>query len=70
VQETGARVLIGFIEQHVLPPLSALWLDAFSSAEPISSIHIDIADKTAAPASAIVFEAAAPAAPLPVGQAH
>ncbi|GGD81712.1 type VI secretion system ATPase TssH [Caballeronia grimmiae] len=70
VQETGARVLIGFIEQHVLPPLSALWLDAFSSAQAISSIRIDIADKTAAPASAIVFEAAAPAAPLPVGQAH
>ncbi|VXB38653.1 Chaperone protein ClpB [Burkholderia sp. 8Y] len=68
VQETGARVLIGFIEQHVLPALSALWLDAFSSQRPLTSIRIDVADKSAAPASAIVFESASSAVTFPVGQ--
>ncbi|WP_250475279.1 type VI secretion system ATPase TssH [Caballeronia sp. GAFFF1] len=68
VQETGARVLIGFIEQHVLPALSALWLDAFSSQRPLASIRIDVADMSAAPASAIVFESASSAVTFPVGQ--
>jgi type VI secretion system protein VasG len=58
VQETGARVLIGFIEQHVLPRLSALWLDAFSSKRPLARIGLDIGDDTAAPASALVFSPA------------
>ena len=57
VQETGARVLIGFIEQHVLPRLSALWLDAFSSKRPLTHIGIDVADGTAPPAAALVFRA-------------
>ena len=43
VQETGARVLIGFIEQHVLPKLSALWFDAFSAKKPLTRIEIDVA---------------------------
>ncbi|CAD6553795.1 type VI secretion system ATPase TssH [Paraburkholderia metrosideri] len=55
VQETGARVLIGFIEQHVLPRLSALWLDAFSSKRPLAQINISVADKNALPNSALVF---------------
>jgi type VI secretion system protein VasG len=55
VQETGARVLIGFIEQHVLPRLSALWLDAFSSKRPLAQINISVADKNALPSSALVF---------------
>jgi type VI secretion system protein VasG len=55
VQETGARVLIGFIEQHVLPRLSALWLDAFSSKRPLTRISISVADENAPPGSALVF---------------
>jgi type VI secretion system protein VasG len=56
VQETGARVLIGFIEQHVLPRLSALWLDAFSSKQPLVRIAIHLIDETSAPATALAFE--------------
>jgi type VI secretion system protein VasG len=58
VQETGARVLIGFIDQHVLPRLSALWLDAFSSKRPLMRISIDVVDENAPPSSALVFEPA------------
>jgi type VI secretion system protein VasG len=42
VQETGARVLIGFIEQHVLPKLSALWFDALATKTPLAHIQIDV----------------------------
>lgn len=55
VQETGARVLIGFIEQHILPRLSALWLDAFSSRQAISRIDIALGDRNALPANALLF---------------
>jgi type VI secretion system protein VasG len=57
VQETGARVLIGFIEQHVLPRLAALWLDAFSSGSAPRGVHIGVADAQAAPPAALTFEA-------------
>ena len=57
VQETGARVLIGFIEQHVLPRLAALWLDAMSSKLSFKRVSIDVADESAAPAAALVFRA-------------
>ncbi|KFL53666.1 ATPase AAA [Burkholderia pyrrocinia] len=57
VQETGARVLIGFIEQHVLPRLSALWLDAFTSKAPLARIAIGVADPAAAPVQALTFDA-------------
>ncbi|WP_250491296.1 type VI secretion system ATPase TssH [Caballeronia sp. INML2] len=53
VQETGARVLIGFIEQHVLPRLSAVWLDAITQRRSIRRIDIAISDAQAAPSSAI-----------------
>ncbi|WP_321872827.1 type VI secretion system ATPase TssH [Burkholderia ubonensis] len=56
VQETGARVLIGFIEQHVLPRLSALWLDAIAAKRELARIAIGIADANAAPAQALTFE--------------
>ncbi|CAN0626828.1 Chaperone protein ClpB [Burkholderia multivorans] len=59
VQETGARVLIGFIEQHVLPRLSALWLDAHVSKQALSRIAIGVADQSCAPAQALTFEAIA-----------
>nr|WP_306805732.1 type VI secretion system ATPase TssH [Caballeronia sp. BR00000012568055] len=55
VQETGARVLIGFIDQYVLPRLSALWLDAFAAKREIRQIYIDVTDAQAAPSSAITF---------------
>jgi type VI secretion system protein VasG len=57
VQETGARVLIGFIEQYVLPRLCALWLDAFSSKTMLARIDISVADVAAGspPAAALVF---------------
>ncbi|MFP3568206.1 type VI secretion system ATPase TssH [Paraburkholderia sp. SIMBA_030] len=74
VQETGARVLIGFIEQHVLPRLSALWLDAFSSRQALSHIGIGVADASALPATALVFRHATgtadATASVPVGQTH
>ncbi|HDR9586879.1 TPA: type VI secretion system ATPase TssH [Burkholderia stabilis] len=57
VQETGARVLIGFIEQHVLPRLSALWLDAFASRVPLERISIGASDAATSPAEALTFEA-------------
>ncbi|MDY7801522.1 type VI secretion system ATPase TssH [Burkholderia stagnalis] len=57
VQETGARVLIGFIERHVLPRLSMMWLDAASSKTPLARIDVDIADAGAQPAEALSFSA-------------
>ncbi len=56
VQETGARLLISFIEQHVLPRLSALWLDAFAIRNKFVKIAIDVTDAAAAPSEAFVFE--------------
>ncbi|MCI0151589.1 type VI secretion system ATPase TssH [Paraburkholderia sediminicola] len=74
VQETGARVLIGFIEQHVLPRLSALWLDAFSSQQALAGINIGVGDVFAPPATALVFRRVAgigdTAVALPVVQPH
>ncbi|WP_321800287.1 type VI secretion system ATPase TssH [Burkholderia sp. BCC1988] len=56
VQETGARVLIGFIEQHILPRLSGLWLDAFTSKQSLSRIAISVVDSSVAPTQALNFE--------------
>ena len=64
VEETGARVLIGFIEQHVLPRLSALWLDAFSSKWPITRIEIDVVDASAPPIVALTFQCTYAHAPV------
>ncbi|WP_070106361.1 type VI secretion system ATPase TssH [Burkholderia plantarii] len=57
VQEAGARVLIGFIEQHVLPRLSALWLDAFASKQTLARMAIGVVDPSDPPAQALAFEA-------------
>ncbi|PXW24953.1 type VI secretion system ATPase TssH [Paraburkholderia caballeronis] len=62
VQETGARVLIGFIEQHVTPSVARLWLDAFASKRALARIDIDVADPDAGPAGALVFRASEGAA--------
>ncbi|HEF4780547.1 TPA: hypothetical protein SAP37_005632, partial [Burkholderia multivorans] len=53
----------GFIEQHVLPRLSALWLDAYASRVPLARIAIGVTDSSASPAQALTFEAT-PSHPL------
>jgi type VI secretion system protein VasG len=55
VEETGARRLIGFIEQHILPRLAALWLDAVSSKRALARVAIEVADAAAPPAAALLF---------------
>ncbi|WP_107312528.1 type VI secretion system ATPase TssH [Burkholderia metallica] len=57
VQETGARLLIGFIEQHVLPRLAAQWLDALASKRTLTRVELELADAGAVPADAFVFRA-------------
>jgi type VI secretion system protein VasG len=55
VGETGARVLTGFIEQHILPRLSALWLDALAAGEALSRITISVENAAALPQEALFF---------------
>ncbi|NUX53931.1 type VI secretion system ATPase TssH [Paraburkholderia youngii] len=57
VQETGARLLIGFIEQHVLPRLARQWLDAFAANSALTHMTIEVSDPAAAPADALVVRA-------------
>ncbi|MGF6292234.1 type VI secretion system ATPase TssH [Paraburkholderia youngii] len=57
VQETGARLLIGFIEQHVLPRLARQWLDAFAANSALTHMTIEVTDPAAAPAHALVVRA-------------
>ncbi|WP_429573538.1 type VI secretion system ATPase TssH [Paraburkholderia sp. UCT70] len=54
VQETGARLLIGFIEQHVLPRLARQWLDAFAAKSALTHMTIEVSDPAAAPVEALV----------------
>jgi type VI secretion system protein VasG len=63
VQETGARLLIGFIEQYVLPPLAQLWLASFAAKRVLTHIAIEVADRAAAPAVALVFQPSCDAQP-------
>ncbi|QGZ64087.1 type VI secretion system ATPase TssH [Paraburkholderia acidisoli] len=71
VEETGARVLIGFIEQNILPRLSALWLDALAQKAALATIHIEIADATAPAAQALAFVAQPAVVPsVPVGHGN
>jgi len=39
--ETGARLLVGFIEQRILPQLAVHWLDASETKRTISNIRIE-----------------------------
>ncbi|MGF6979116.1 type VI secretion system protein VasG [Paraburkholderia sp. JPY465] len=57
VQGTGARLLIGFIEQHVLPRLARQWLDAFAAKSALTHMTIEVTDPAAAPADAFVVRA-------------
>ncbi|WP_338157402.1 hypothetical protein [Burkholderia glumae] len=68
VQETGARLMIGFIEQHLLPALSRHWLDALISNRRLARIEIEMAsvDPDAAPAEAIAFRLVDDGLPLDV----
>ena len=58
VQETGARILIGFIEQYVLPSLARYWLDALASRDTIARIVLEVIDPEAGPADALAFRVA------------
>lgn len=42
MHETGARLLIGYIEQHILPALSRYWLQALSEKNVLECIDISI----------------------------
>ena len=41
VVETGARLLVGFIEQNLLPQLSQIWLQALQEKRRLTAIHVD-----------------------------
>ena len=47
--ETGARRLIGFIEQNLLPALSRHWLQALQDKRTIAQISVDIESQGAGP---------------------
>lgn len=42
VHETGARLLIGYIEQHILPKLSRYWLQAMTEKIAVTQIRMSI----------------------------
>ncbi|EFD0977177.1 AAA family ATPase [Escherichia coli] len=42
MHETGARLLIGYIEQHILPQLSRYWLQAMTEKTAITQIRIRV----------------------------
>ncbi|EGZ4336981.1 type VI secretion system ATPase TssH [Salmonella enterica subsp. enterica serovar Texas] len=44
MHETGARLLIGYIEQHILPQLSRYWLQAMTEKTAITQIRIRVDD--------------------------
>ncbi|EDT2963540.1 type VI secretion system ATPase TssH [Salmonella enterica subsp. enterica] len=44
MHETGARLLIGYIEQHILPQLSRYWLQAMTEKAAITQIRIRVDD--------------------------
>ena len=54
--ETGARRLIGFIEQHLLPALSLLWLNALQDRRTIARIAADTRSDGNAETETIVCE--------------
>ncbi|MBB5444865.1 ATP-dependent Clp protease ATP-binding subunit ClpA [Paraburkholderia sp. WSM4177] len=58
VKETGARLLIGFIEQHVLPRLARQWLDAFAAKSALTHMTIEVTDPAAASVEALVVRSA------------
>ena len=61
-------MLIGFIEQHVLPRLSALWFDAFSTKTPLMRIEIDVAAAEHETQGSLVFHSVTKSAPIHAAQ--
>lgn len=55
VEHTGARVLIGFIEEHVLPRLAALVLEALAAKRRLLEVVIEVGAETDKPARALDF---------------
>ncbi|EHK67704.1 type VI secretion ATPase [Achromobacter arsenitoxydans SY8] len=56
VDQTGARALIGFLEQHILPRLATVWMDFMSRRDVLDHVHIVLADPDAGPELALAFE--------------
>ena len=42
--ETGARLIIGFIEQSLLPEISGVWLENIGAVDPVTSITVTASD--------------------------
>ncbi|TDR32121.1 type VI secretion system ATPase TssH [Hydromonas duriensis] len=42
--DTGARLVIGFIEKNILPKLGRLWLESFSSKKIINKLEVSVED--------------------------
>lgn len=66
-RQTGAHVLAGFLEQHVLPQLSAVWLEALASGDAVAGVSIRVTHPAADPARALAFSIAARTAQRPDG---
>lgn len=46
IAETGARLLISFMEQHILPEISRIWLEHMDDANAVQHIHVRLVDET------------------------
>jgi len=56
VDQTGARALIGFLEQHILPRLASIWMDAMAERKVLDHVSVVLVDAQAAPERAFAFE--------------
>lgn len=56
VDQTGARALIGFLEQHILPRLATVWMDAMAERKVLDRVNIVLAEPEASPEQAFTFE--------------
>ncbi|MGE8657905.1 MAG: type VI secretion system ATPase TssH [Achromobacter sp.] len=55
VDQTGARALIGFLEQHILPEIASVWMDAMSERKVLQRVSIALADPESPPERALAF---------------
>ncbi|MFJ3461321.1 type VI secretion system ATPase TssH [Achromobacter spanius] len=55
VDQSGARALIGFLEQHILPRLASIWMDAMAGRKTLTRVDVDVVDKDAGPQDAFSF---------------
>lgn len=55
VDQSGARALIGFLEQHILPRLASIWMDAMADRKTLTRVDVDVVDKDAGPQDAFSF---------------